>query len=178
LLNTSNTGLPDSEPVPPLGAEADEGPQTPRERAISALLLLGAAALILLALFAGFHAVSILTGVLYPPNPPVYDQMKQVAYEYIDQGVDNWRYVSDSTPEQIAAYYTDHGAQCAHRAPTSAYAFGNDGRVGMSCEGQTKFSIFNMAYQVLITPEQSTSVIILSRDVFWIGAPAAPTGLP
>ncbi len=168
MSNTSNTGLPERAPLPPVESDIAE---TPRERALSGALLVGAAALIVLALVAGFHAVSILYGVLYPPNPPVYDQMRQVSYQNIDHGVDRWRYVSASSPQAIAAYYTDHGATCVARAPDTSYA--SSEQVGMTCEATTTFSIFTMSYQVVITPEQPTSVVLVSREVYWIGAPPA-----
>ncbi len=164
----SSTGSPDPVPV---AVDAVDAPLTRRERTFSALMLVGTAALLALALFAGFHVVSILYGVVYPPSPPVFDHMTQVSHESVEHGVDTWRYLSDSTPDQIAAYYRDHGADCEYRAPRTAYA--SDSNVGMTCDANTTFSIFSMNYRVVITPEKPENVVILSREVFWIGSPPA-----
>lgn len=164
----TNIGSPDNAPVPPGVIEA---PITRRERAISAVALVGVAALVALALFAGFHAVSILYGVIYPPDPPIFDHMTQVSHESEEHGVDTWRYLSDSTPDEIASFYRDQGANCQYRAPHTAYVA--DSSVGMTCDAITTFSIFSMNYEVVITPEKPDNVVIVSREVYWIGSPPA-----
>ena len=113
MSNMNNTGsldnLPSAEPEP------IPTPMTPRQRGVSLLFLVGVAALLALALFAGFHLVSILYGVIYPPMPPIYALMTQTGHENRDYGVDVWDYMSTSTPRTRNATST-----CTSTRPAEA----------------------------------------------------------
>ena len=160
----NSTGSLDSEAGQP------DAPMTRGQRAASAVVVVVGLLVLVVVIFAGFQVVGILSGILYPPLPPLPGSMTEVSHVNEAHGVDTWRYLTNATSVDLAAFYTDHGGTCNIRAPRTYLP---DAQLPVTCAGQTTFSIFAMRWDVVVTPDRPENVVRLHREVYWIGAPPA-----
>lgn len=154
----------------------------------SVALIIVTLAVVALALFMATQVLSVLVGIVSPPDPPLPEGAVRVSASSAAYGVDDRVY---SVPESACAVldvYIAQGASC-RVAPLQCGSGGSTlaGGVGMvaRCYGTAPFSIFDQAYEAIISRGQQggdTTELRLFREVYWLGSAPdrslAPTANP
>jgi hypothetical protein len=175
----TSTGSPDS----PEGA--------PRDIVVSWRLLIIGAVAVILAIVIGTQVIGVLYSILFPPGPPLPQDMKLISHQNIDYGVDEWIYGTDEDACKIVAFYQNAGGQCRVSPVSCGPASSSDGGDGGiptigenvgRCVGQSQFSIFALKWEAIIgtgyTSDGRTQ-FRLRREVYWTGSvPKDTTSLP
>jgi hypothetical protein len=162
-------------PEAPTAVNSDETTEAQAQRRIPLLGLVLLAAAVLLAFYVGTNILTVLFGVVSPPEPPVPANLEQVSHESKAYGVDVWKYSTPTDSCDIVRYFQENGGYCVY-APNQCGAyresdpnFANGPIVVARCEGEIAFSIFNEQWSALITKTRDRAHLELSREVFWIG---------
>jgi hypothetical protein len=131
-----------------------------------------ALAVVLLALYIGAQVLSVLYGIVMPPQPPRPNDVLEVSHQSDAYGVDSWEYTAPGDPCAVVQFYEARGGACV-------VGVGLCGREGSDqletpaaavCSGQTPFSIFNMHWSATIFPNSAdSSRLEVKREVYWIG---------
>lgn len=149
-------------------------------------LILVALGVIVGAAFLGVQVLSVVWGLVFPPDAPRPDNLTELSHESIDTRVDEWRYEVNLSPCDLVAFYEDEGSTCSLNAETCA-----SGRYSppvfavpsvAECVGVREFATFALRWRVSVDPiyrgaDANVSTFTLLSEVLWGGAPL-PTSTP
>lgn len=174
----SSTGS-DSEPL----LTETETPQTPpsEKRSVPLKLIVIGIANLVFALFVGTQVLGVLVAILFPPSPPVPDNLTQVSHTSVAYGVGEWLYETPVSACDIVRYYQDQQGTCSiaplwcgdDRSSDQSFSGVNTtGQHVARCYGVIRFSLFAMQWQAIIAtadnPEYQTEFRLVS-EIFWTG---------
>lgn len=145
------------------------------------LVLMGV--VIIACLFIGVQGFGILYSIMFPPQPPVPQNVTVIRHTPVDHGVDEWLYRTNQDACQVVRYYRLQGGECrvvedmcadeesSTILPQSIHTSGQ--HVGL-CSGVEQFSIFAMRWEANIAtgynfPDGATQ-FNLFREIFWTGS--------
>ena len=172
----TRTGSDNSVPagdVPP-----DAGTVTARPVPLK-LIAIGIAALVF-ALFVGTQVLGVLVAILLPPAPPVPANLTEATHSSAAYGVDEWLYESTVPACDVLAFYQTQPDTvcsvaplwCGDSSDQTLSGAAVPGQHVARCQGITRFSLFAMRWQAVIstadTPGYQTE-FRLAREIFWTG---------
>ncbi len=153
---------------------SDNSPDT-SHRTVPLRVLLAGLAAVLLAVIIGTQVLPILYALLFPPPPPVPENVTLLSHTSADHGADEWLYQANQSACEAVKFFQGQGGICQIASecnPPPELALLST-RIS-SCVGQMTFSGFAMRWNAEITPDGETSQIKISRQVFWSGVIPTP----
>lgn len=154
-------------------------------------VIAGSFALLALVLFLSIRLFGVVSGLVFPPEPPFPEARTIVTHDNISHGVDAWVYTTSLTPCEVVTFYEANGSACTaatERAWCSGSTFDDPGyplEAISTCMGTDAFSVFGSRWEADIytqlAPDATTRRDILTyvdirRDVLWNGpSPQATT---
>lgn len=139
------------------------------------LLVIGAVA-VLLAVFIATQVLGVLFAIVFPPNPPLPENVAVITHSSDAYGVDDWLYGTDLSGCEVLYFYQAAADSCRIAPMTCSVGTSLDVRgeqtVGR-CTGTLDFSLFAMRWNVTIGTgysEDGVTRIRLTREIFWTGA--------
>jgi hypothetical protein len=146
----------------------------------SPILLLVLVAVLLVFLIIGIQAFGILYSIMFPPMPPLPQNVSEVRHTSIDHGVDEWLYQTEQNACDIASYYEIKGGQCRFTSDSCGDESSDEIRLSSSgkhvatCIGEAQFSLFAYRWEANIADgyrdDDGSTQFSLIREVFWTGA--------
>lgn len=171
MTNTGNDNTAQTELEKPKISRFTRIMRSPISLLLMGVLLIGSAVI-------GFQAFGILYSIVFPPKPPIPENVTEMRHTNIDYGVDDWVYGTEQDACQIVRFYRIQGAECQIIANICGgnnfeFTMQTAGQHVATCIGTQDFSIFAMrweanistGYNNLNTPTQFS----LTREVFWTG---------
>ncbi|GAB4508507.1 MAG: hypothetical protein OHK0046_01160 [Anaerolineae bacterium] len=138
---------------------------------------------VVLSLVFGLQLFRVVSGLVFPPEPPTPPGLTLSVHENLDHGVDEWVYSSAAlSPCEIVAFYEGENSLCT-TTWCDGGAFNSPGyaleEVAV-CIGTDTFSIFGLRWEAVIYTRyisgEEVTYVDVRRDVLWSGpAPAATT---
>jgi hypothetical protein len=160
----------------PVPLETEESAARPVPRK---LIVIGLLALVFAA-FVGTQVLGVLVAILLPPAPPTPDNLTEATHSSAAYGVDEWLYEStDPACDALAFYQAQPDTLCSvaplwcgDNADQTLSGAAVPGQHVARCQGITRFSLFAMRWQAVIstadTPGYQTE-FRLAREIFWTG---------
>lgn len=173
LLNMNNTGS--ANPSPENDA-LDDNIRVPVRLLIIGLVL------VVLALIIGSQVIGVLYAIVFPPSPPVPQNVSLLSHTTSDYGVDDWLYTSSDHVCDVVKYYQSQGALCRiaplwcgdnRSADTTISGVGMLNQNVARCVEEGTFSIFAFRWEVVIatgSTTQESSQFRVNREIYWTGA--------
>jgi len=123
------------------------------------------------ALVIGGRVVWVLSGLIFPPDPPKPPGVALIHHTSAMHGADEWQYHLALDACATAAFYTEHGGTCAMQ-PGHCTGDDNDKSAQRSalaavCTGETMFSTFVMRWNAEVYAYEDYTRIMLSREIPW-----------
>lgn len=156
-MNTNNAGSP------------EQG-----SRWLVIIFRLGLVIALLCGVLVGPGAISVLYGLVAPPDMPLLPDAREVSHESVVYGVDAWEYRTAQNACEVITFYREAGGVCelegdwcAGKQDTIVY----QDPVGV-CTGSETFSIFPMRWRAEIRAGYhgvDGTGFSLSRTIFWSG---------
>jgi hypothetical protein len=153
-------------------------PDPPAARIPWLVLILVVLALIL-ALYIGTQVIGVLFGIASPPEPPLPGGAQEISHSSREHGLDDWVYASHQNACEVVDFLRESGGVC-EVDPVWCFDGGNltprpgSGKQRVaSCSADTKFSIFAMRWQAIITAGYSAdgqTRLEISREISWSGS--------
>lgn len=170
-MNNAGINNPDTKPK-----HEDEESTSKRRSPLVFLLLAG---VVVVSLVIGFQAFGILYSIIFPPSPPIPDDVIEIRHDNIGYGVDDWLYRTQSDACEVVTYYESIGGEC-RRVPgqcggdDDAVSFNSSTQQVATCIGEEKFSLFAYRWEANIATgyqyDDGETQFNLFREVFWTGA--------
>ncbi len=140
------------------------------------LLGFGLTITVICGVLVGPRAVSVLYGLVAPPDAPLPSPVREVSHQSEVYGVDTWEYRTAQNACDVIAFYREAGGTCelegewcSAKDDTTLYA----DPVG-TCTGSETFSMFFMRWRAEIRAgyrgEDGTG-FTLNRTIFWTDGP-------
>jgi len=171
----NNTGKSESDDIDENNLVLDDETATQR----SPILLVGLVGVLLVFLVIGFQAFGILYSIVFPPMPPLPQNMIEVRHTTVDHGVDEWLYQTDQNACDVVQYYQEAGGICHFPTGDACITsdetrFNTSGQHIATCVGTEQFNMFVYRWEANIADSYqsdagSTKFTVL-REVFWTGA--------
>ncbi len=150
-------------------------------------VILLALAVLVFAVFVGVGVFRALSGLIFPPSPPLPDSVTAVEHENLAHGRDLWRYESALNPCELVAFYEQQNSTCTLSVPSTC-----DGTTYNSldysvesfatCTGQGTYSIYGLRWELTVdvawSREGETTYFDLMRETLWSGPPPVATSTP
>ena len=146
----------------------------------SPIVLFMLAGVLLVFLVIGVQAFGILYSIVFPPMPPLPQNVTEVRHTNIDHGVDEWLYQTDQNACDVVQYFEIKGAQCHSTTPqcnietSDETRFSTSGEHVATCIGQVQFNIFAYRWEANIADgylsSEGSTQFSLIREVFWTGS--------
>lgn len=162
-------------PETPVSTPADSDAENTRSPLSIAVLLIAGAVIVVIALF-GAQLLSILFAILFPPMPPLPENITEIRHTNLSYGVDEWLYDSDARACEVVLFYWENGTDCPE-VPVPCQGLAPDEPLlprthVAQCSGVQYFSLFAMRWSVNIAADSrdgSKTTFSLLREVFWGG---------
>lgn len=146
----------------------------------SPLLFVLLAGVVIVSLIIGIQAFGILYSIVFPPLPPLPNNVTEVRHDNIAYGVDDWLYHSSSDACDIVQFYEDAGGTCrvvANQCVNGEAVTSSTSRSSQQvafCTGDVTFSLFAYRWEANIAAssryDDTQAEFNLLREVFWTGA--------
>ena len=172
----NNIGKSEPDDIAENNPEVEDDPNTQR----SPIFLIGLVSVLLVFLVIGFQAFGILYSIVFPPKPPLPQNVTEVRHTPVDHGVDEWLYQTSDDACDIAQYYEQAGGVChfpsesCNRQASDEIRFSTSGEHVATCIGVEQFNIFAYRWEANIADsyqsEEGSTKFTLIREVFWTGA--------
>ena len=157
------------------------------------LIVIGLLALVFAA-FVGTQVLGVLMAILLPPPPPTPPNLIEATHSSAAYGVDEWLYETTASPCEVVRFYQEQEQSqpdegtcsiaplwCGDDRSSDQSLSGaqTEGQHVARCQGITRFSLFAMRWQAIIstadTPDYQTEFRLV-REIFWTGdVPPLPT---
>lgn len=142
------------------------------------LLIIGGVALILL-FYLSTQVIGVLYAMVFPPQPPIPNNVREISHENQDYGVDKWLYASDEAACDVLKFYQNLTDSCViapgRCGADSEIDIHTPGQHIARCTGNQTFSIFAMRWWVniatgsLSTATTDSTEFSVEREVYWTG---------
>lgn len=151
--------------------------ETPTSR--SPVLFVAIIGVLIISLIIGFQAFGILFSIVFPPSPPLPDDVIEVRHDNIDYGVDDWLYRTSMNACDVARYYEQQGGECRFTphvcgGEDESVTFGSATQQVAACSGEVSFNIFAYRWEANIATgyqfEDGETQFNILREVFWTGS--------
>jgi hypothetical protein len=150
-------------------------PGSPKEsesqRGIPLILALSVGGLALVfMLLMGPRILTVLTGLLDPPLPPLPAQVTELAHLSAAHGADRWEYSSPGDVCQLVAFYRPLADSCPVLPPDCGGTNEPDPDFQAYCTGSSTFSVFSMRWRMRVplrSVAQNPLRFELERSVSW-----------
>lgn len=172
----NNTGKSEPDDIGELLQPLEDEAETQR----SPILFVGLVGVLLVFLVIGFQAFGILYSIVFPPMPPLPENMIEVRYTAVDHGVDEWLYQTDQSACDVVQYYQDVGGVCYFPSegciskPADEIRFSSSGVHVATCIGTEQFNMFVYRWEANIADSYQADAggtkFTVLREVFWTGA--------
>lgn len=169
-MNMNNSGNPDN-PTVVSETEANAAPARRFARwlvPVVGILAVGIAVLI------ASQVIGVFYAIIFPPHPPLPDNLTEISRNSEAYGVDEWIYSTNQNSCELIAYYQDLAGFCRISPSGCAGAITTSGSgdfVGR-CSGEIFFSIFAMTWYVDISTgyqDGPPTHLKVKREVYWSG---------
>jgi len=134
-------------------------------------LLLISVVAVIFALFIGTQVIGVLYAIVYPAQPPLFSDSRELRHTSDSYGVDEWLYATDEDACEVLSFYQAEAETC--RVSPNDCSSGLPNQNVARCTGEKSFSIFAMKWEVNISTGDRTSektIFSLSREIFWTGS--------
>ena len=180
-MNDDNPNITDAE-INVQDSEQDEGRGGPP------LWVIGLAVVaIVIALVIGLQVFRALYGLVFPPDPPLPDEITELSHNNKGHGYDEWSYASPLNACELTTFYIEQGSNCVitegmctdDRYQSPGYSLES----AATCYGTATYSVFGLRWEVIISTKWSqdgdSTTFELERETLWAGpAPIATSTLP
>ncbi len=141
------------------------------ERGVPWWLIGVGAALLVGAIVIGLRVSGVLTGLLFPPEPPVPTEAELIQHTAIAHGVDDWQYHRPPAACATVTYYEAEGGTCTiqpgYCTDDPNAELQQESALAATCTGEVAFSVFVMGWEAEIYDYSDYTRILLSRDIPW-----------
>lgn len=143
------------------------------------VLLLALLIAVVLALIFGVQLLGVVSGLVFPPDPPLPQGSTELSSQNLAHGLDEWTYRTTRSPCAVAAFYADMGGDCQFsEAYCETGLFDSPGRSVpevATCTGSETVSIFGMQWRAMIYTRiiygEEGTYVDLRREMLWNGPP-------
>jgi hypothetical protein len=134
------------------------------------LIVLALVALVA-ALVIGGRVVWVLSGLIFPPDPPKPPGVALIHHTSTMHGSDEWQYHLALDACATAAFYVEHGGTCemqpGHCLGDATGKAAQRSALAAVCTGETTFSTFVMRWDAEVYAYEDYTRIMLSREIPW-----------
>ncbi len=129
------------------------------------------------ALFIGLEVFGVISGILFPPDPPLPPNIQRVEQQNQSFGVDVWSYTTADSPCSVISYYERNQSTCTltgdYCEGTTFNSPGYSLESVATCIGTDEYSVFGLRWTVQISTRvrqgAETTNFTVQREILWSG---------